>query len=273
MGGEREGGRPLCSPTLPPPPPPHSSPSPPPPPPTHTPDKQTFPDLDVVGWYAASTAPGAPLASVLHTAATAAAGGGDAGAACVGLLFDPDAPLASGAVGNDALPLTLVEPADGAAPGAPPRFGPADFTIHASDAERIAVQHAARASAGGADGGSGGGNALVAHYRALHGAVAALASRVDSLHASIAAAATNPAAPLDHARARAAAGLLARLPVPGGEDGRGGEGAALAALLLAAATRGVVDAGALGDAVASAVAAGPRRSGRAGAAVGGGFVL
>jgi len=223
------------------------------------PDKATFPDLDVVGWYAAGVRLDAPLCAVLHTAASAAAG--DGGAAC-GLLLDPDAADAATA-GDERLPVAIVEPAPGGGPGATPRFLPAPFTIHASETERVAVQHAARAAPVGADGATA---SLVGHYRSLHAAVAALAARVESLHASLAAAAAGTA-PLDHAKARAAVGLLARLPAPGADSASAAaaEGGALAALLLACTTRGLDDAAGLAEAVHGLVAARGRRGGGGGA--------
>lgn len=196
--------------------------------PHHQPDKQTFPDLDVVGWYA--TCPGPtlhpPFHGPLHNAVATL------NEAAVGLLVDPSsaAPAAAPAGGalTAPLPIRLYERVavassggggDAAGAALPPPGGPSasfnlvPFSVEASEAERIGVAQAARTLPPGSTGGAA---ILAAHYRDLAGAVGGLAARVEALAAALAAQSTDPTTPPPRALARSAAALAARLPAAAG---------------------------------------------------------
>ncbi len=267
---------------------PHSLPVPAPPPLAPV-DKQTFPDLDVVGWYA--TAPGPALALPFHEPLHAAVS--SLNEAAVGLLVDPAAPPAPVAAAGDGrggaltapLPIRLYEcgtaaggggsgggGVPGAAAAAPPggvvpaaSFIPVPFSVDASEAERIGVAQAARTLPPGSTGGAA---ILAAHYRDLAGAVGGLAARVEALAAALCVQSADPAAPPPRSLARSAAALAARLPAaagPGFDAAFGTEQVeVLATVLLATVTRGTALTAALVDKLNAAYEAPGGGGGRVG---------
>lgn len=162
--------------------------------------KQTFPQLDIVGWYATGS-------TVTTTDMEAHRKLMDIDESPVFLLLDAD--LKTQTKGN-MLPITLYETELHVQDGTSVfQFVSSDFTIATSEAERIGVDQVARIAP--STGSFAGSTQLISQLNSMHSAVTMLVDRVAALHALLIKMQSGEV-PFDHEIVRHAAALSARLP-------------------------------------------------------------
>jgi COP9 signalosome complex subunit 6 len=161
---------------------------------------QTFPELDIVGWYATGS-------TITATDMEAHRKLLDINESPVFLLLDAD--LKTQTKGN-MLPITLYESELHVQDGTPMlHFVSSDFTIATSEAERIGVDQVARIVP--STGSFAGSTQLTSQLNSMHSAVTMLVERVAALHALLIKMQSGEV-PFDHEIVRHAAALSARLP-------------------------------------------------------------
>jgi len=160
--------------------------------------KQTFANLDVVGWYSTGSQT-EPTDMILHKKIMVL------NESPAFLLLDTDVSHQ-----HKELPLGLYESelhnVDGSATH---QFVAAEYVIQTSEAERIGVNQVARVLPSGNDSGS---EQLIAHYSSLHAAIKMLSGRIASLHTTLRQMVQGEVT-MDHGLLRDASGLLQRLPL------------------------------------------------------------
>jgi COP9 signalosome complex subunit 6 len=161
---------------------------------------QTFPELDIVGWYATGS-------TITATDMEAHRKLMDINESPVFLLLDAN--LKTQTKGN-MLPITLYESELHVQDGTPVfHFVLSDFTIATSEAERIGVDQVARIVP--STGSFAGSTQLTSQLNSMHSAVTMLVDRVAALHALLIKMQSGEV-PFDHEIVRHAAALSARLP-------------------------------------------------------------
>mmetsp|Transcript_3729 Transcript_3729/g.13352 ORF Transcript_3729/g.13352 Transcript_3729/m.13352 type:complete len:331 (-) Transcript_3729:984-1976(-) len=167
--------------------------------------QKTFARLDVIGWYSTGQGPPGQKDLELHNTLT------EFNEAPVYLVLDP--------LDSRELPVSLYETETRFVDGeATQTFSKATYTIETAEAERIAVDHAARIVSGSGGAGSSAADSRseltsqhTAHLAGAHGAVRMLASRVRVLHEYVELVRAGQL-PYDHALLRDISSLTRRLP-------------------------------------------------------------
>ncbi|KAL4437304.1 hypothetical protein ABPG75_004443 [Micractinium tetrahymenae] len=189
--------------------------------------KQTFPQQDVVGWYAT----GAELTEADMQIQRKLM---EVNESPVFLRLDP-----SRDPSQKDLPVCLYESELHVLNGVPSFiFVQSKYTIETSEAERIGVDQVAKILPTGAASGT---NQLTAHMSSMHSAIKMLISRVALLHQLLLKMQSGEV-PFDHDLVRQAAGLIKRLPAIDspqfGADYTTDHNDTLLSILLATATKG-----------------------------------
>ncbi|KAL4439478.1 hypothetical protein ABPG77_008807 [Micractinium sp. CCAP 211/92] len=189
--------------------------------------KQTFPQQDVVGWYATG---GELTEADMHIQRKLM----EVNESPVFLRLDP-----SKDPSQKDLPVFLYESELHVVDGVPSFiFVQSKFTIETSEAERIGVDQVAKILPTGAASGT---NQLTAHMSSMHSAIKMLISRVALLHQLLLKMQSGEL-PFDHGLVRQAAGLIKRLPAIDsqqfGADYTTDHNDTLLSILLATVTKG-----------------------------------
>ncbi|PSC73827.1 COP9 signalosome complex subunit 6a [Micractinium conductrix] len=189
--------------------------------------KQTFPQQDVVGWYATGTELSDADMAIQRKLM-------DINESPVFLRLDPSCEPS-----RKDLPVYLYESELHVLDGVPSFiFVQAKYTVETSEAERIGVDQVAKILPTGAATGT---NQLTAHLSSMHSAIKMLITRVALLHQMLEKMQSGEL-PFDHELVRQAAGLIKRLPAVDsqqfGADYTTELNDALLSTLLAAVTKG-----------------------------------
>ncbi|KAL4515915.1 hypothetical protein Ndes2526B_g00630 [Nannochloris sp. 'desiccata'] len=164
--------------------------------------KQTFPQLDVIGWYATGSAVGSVEMDIQRKIM-------ELNESPVFLLLDTTTRGASSAAASDQLPVSLFESELHVVEGNPSfTFVQASFTIATEEAERIGVDQVSKLLPSGNAVGT---DQLTAHLGGLHSAASMLTSKIETIIATLTAM-QDGRIPFDPAIARQCAAIAARLP-------------------------------------------------------------